>query len=171
VVEISFDGLVEAHAGELLGFLQRMLQDRQEAEDVLQESFLRAYRAFPRLNADAHHRGWLYRIAINTARTQLGRRRPESLPPEALDDLAGEENTPEDQHMQGDLMAAVYQAVEALPQQQRAALLLRMFQGLEYDVVAEALGCNSETARAHVYQAVRKLRSRFAAEPGHGRSR
>jgi hypothetical protein len=50
--------------------------------------------------------------------------------------------------MQGDLMAAVYQAVEALPQQQRAALLLRMFQGLEYDVVAEALGCSSETARA-----------------------
>lgn len=171
MVDVSFDALVDAHAGELLGFLQRMLHDRQEAEDVLQESFLRAYRAFPRLDSNAHHRAWLYRIALNTARSWLGRRRPATLAPEALDDLPEDGPSVEEQQVSRELAAAVRQAVEVLPRQQRAALLLRMYQGLEYSDIGDVLNCTAETARAHVYQAVRKLRGRFATATGRRRVR
>jgi RNA polymerase sigma-70 factor (ECF subfamily) len=165
----SFDGLVSAHAGELLAFLQRMLGDRQEAEDVLQDSFLRAYRAFPRLQSGANHRAWLYRIALNAARTRLARRRTPPLVSDEIDDVAEDQPSAEERQVSVETAAAVRRAVDGLPRRQRAALILRMYQDLEYTAIGEVLGCSAQAARAHVYQAVKKLRARFAVEAGGGR--
>src|SRR3970282_246366 len=70
----EFTELVARFGGELYVFLSRMLSNEQDAEDCLQEAFLRAYRAYPRLQGEVNFRAWLYRIAGNTARTQLKRR-------------------------------------------------------------------------------------------------
>jgi RNA polymerase sigma-70 factor (ECF subfamily) len=151
-----FERLVERHRAEITAYLRRLLGDAHEAEDLAQDTWLRAHRAFGRLPADANTRAWLYRIATNRARTALrgrgtARRRTSAL---EVDTLAGRRIDPTDALM----VPAVARAVERLPAKQRAALVARRFHDLDYDEIALTLGCSAESARANVYQAVRKLR-------------
>jgi RNA polymerase sigma-70 factor (ECF subfamily) len=161
----EFEALVEAHSAEIFAYLWRMLRQTADAEDCLQETFLRAYRAYPRLNGQANYRAWLYKIATNTARTHLKRRarsteRTTDLDPELLR---------ADSHLSDELdrkqtLALIAQAIEALPHQQRAALIMRNYQELSYPAIAAALDCTEDAARANVYQALKKLRAKMTED-------
>lgn len=160
----DFETLVDAYGGELFGYLWRLLGDEAEAEDCLQDSYLRAYKAYSRTEPD-NLRAWLYKIATNTARTRLQRNgRQASRQAELDEEHASGEARVETQVLQRISAAAVRAAVDRLPRQQQAALLLRKYQGLEYGEVAAALGCSEQAARAHVYQALKKLRAQFSEE-------
>jgi RNA polymerase sigma-70 factor (ECF subfamily) len=153
-----FAELAERHRAEILAYLTRLLGDRTEAEDVCQDVFVRALGAFERLPSDANTRAWLYRIAtnagLNAARGRRRRRRrtvdvdPDTLPAKVV---ALAERRAE--------LFAVARATAALPPRQRAALMLRQFQGLGYAEIATALGGTTAGARANVYQALKKLRA------------
>ncbi len=156
----DFESFVHTHGAAVFGYLWRLLRDPADAEDCLQETYLRAYKAYGRLGGHANPTAWLYRIATNTARTHLRQRsraasRTAELDPELL---PGGDGPPElvDRRQ---ALAAVAGAVEALPYQQRAALILRKYQGLSYAEVAAALDCSEAAARANVYQALKKLRA------------
>jgi RNA polymerase sigma-70 factor, ECF subfamily len=160
----SFEELIEAHHGEIYAYIVRMTRDLGEAEDLCQETFLRAYRAFDRLNGEANYRAWLYRIATNTTlnhfrRQKSGRRAVESLingaPVASIDD-----NVERLGHRE--LLERVRNAIDALPDKQRLALYQRKLAGLSYAEIAAALDCSEDAARANVYQAIRKLRVTFA---------
>jgi RNA polymerase sigma-70 factor (ECF subfamily) len=157
----TFEQLAEARRAEILGYLRRLLGDPHEAEDACQETLLRAYRAFARLPADANTRAWLYKIATNTAFNLLKRRHRERerTVDMDLDRLASAATVD-----QRDDLRAVAHAVEALPPKQRAALMQRQFQGLSYAEIAGALGCSEASARANVYQALKKLRAALRDE-------
>jgi RNA polymerase sigma-70 factor (ECF subfamily) len=160
--EATFPELAERHRGEILGYLVRLLGDETEAQDVCQETFLRAQRAFARLRPDSNHRAWLYRIATNTGinaaqRRARARRR---LAEVDLDTLAGADGVPERRAQ----LRAVALAAERLPPRQRAALVLRQFHGLGYAEIAATVGGNATTARANVYQAIKKLRAALGGE-------
>ncbi|MCL4368402.1 MAG: RNA polymerase sigma factor [Actinobacteria bacterium] len=162
-----FEDLIERHSAELLRYLWRLLRDPDDAQDCLQETYLKAFRAYARLQSAANLRAWLYKIATNVARTH-GRRRARLAGRTA--DLDGvlelrAESDGSDSAEENDLVLVV-RAVNKLPHRQREALMMRKYQGLEYEEIALALGCTPTTARAHVYQAVRKLRLRFG-EPAH----
>jgi len=155
---VTLAELTERHRGEIVGYLARMLGDRQEAEDACQDVFLRAHRAFARLGPEAKSRAWLYRIATNTglnaARSRTRRvARAIAVDPDALPADAGP--SPE----RREELRAMKRAVEALPPRQRAALMLRQFHDLGYAEIAAALGGNEDAARANVYQALKKLRA------------
>ena len=158
----DFEALVEAYSAELFGYVWRMLRDTADAEDCLQETFLRAYRSFVRLRPDTNHRAWLYKIATNTTRTRLKQRGRIAARTIDLDpDLQSDKSLPAEQIDQRQLIQAVARAVEALPDQQRAALIMRKYQELSYAEIAAALDCAEESARANVYQALKKLRAQF----------
>ena len=162
---MEFEALVEAHSGEIFAYVWRLLRDTADAEDCLQETFLRAYRSFSRVRADSNYRAWLYKIATNTARTHVKQRgrigaRTLDLDPE----LQSDRLSPADRVVRRETIEAVTRAVEALPHQQRAALIMRQYQELGYDDIAAALECTAEAARANVYQALKKLRAHFATE-------
>lgn len=162
---IEFETLVEKHSAELLGYIWRMLRDTPDAEDCLQETFLRAYRAYPRLPDDANHRAWLYKIATNTARTHIKRRtRDQSRAADLDPDLQSGHSSPLDRFAQHEQLALIARAVEALPYQQRAALIMKKYQELSYEAIASALDCSEDAARANVYQAIKKLRMQFKEE-------
>ncbi len=154
--------LVERHRPEILGYLTRMLGDEHEAQDACQEAFLRAHRAFGRLAAGSNSRAWLYRIATNCAlNARRGRARkaarlvhvdPDTLPASPAPAVDRER------------LEAVARAVDMLPPRQRAALMLRQFQGLDYAEIAASLGGNEAAARANVYQAVKKLRASLGGD-------
>ena len=161
----DFEALVEAYSAELFGYVWRMLRDTTDAEDCLQETFLRAYRSFVRLRPDTNHRAWLYKIATNTTRTRLKQRGRIAARTIDLDpDLQSDKSLPAEQIDQRQLIQVVARAVEALPDQQRAALIMRKYQELSYAEIAAALDCAEESARANVYQALKKLRRQFAGE-------
>ena len=158
----DFDTLVEQHNREIFGYLWRMLRDNMDAEDALQETFLRAFRGLPRLRADSNLRAWLFKIATNVAYTQLKRR---SRRTSQLVDLTEFNATSlPDNPQDRDLLEAVLSAVDSLPYKQQAALILRNYQGFSYEEIGKALECSPESARSNVYQALKKLRSQFAEE-------
>jgi len=145
-----FWSLVEEHGDELLAHA-RKLAGEQHAEDVLQEAFLRALRAYPRLRHAQHLRAWLYRITTTTAFDLHRSRRREVVTAEPPD--VGVEDGYDDDGF-GDLIAS-------LTEPARAALTLRFVEDLEYDAIGVALDCSPEAARQRVSTAVRTLRKRL----------
>jgi len=161
-VKPEFDELVERHSAEIFAYVWRMLRDAADAEDCLQETFLRAFRSYARVRAGTNYRAWLYKIATNTAHSQWKRRKRTETHIVDLDpDLHVAEMSAADRVEEKTLMAAVARAVEDLPAQQRAALIMRKYQELSYAEIAAALDCTEAAARANVYQAVKRLRTQF----------
>ena len=159
----GFERLVEAHSREIFAYLWRLTRDPQDAEDCLQETFLRAYKAYGRLNGAANQRAWLYRVATNTTFTFLTGRRRDQARAEALDpDRASGGAGPSETVALQETLEEVARAVERLPARQRAALVMRKYQELEYPEIAQALDCSEGAARANVYQAIRRLRQEVA---------
>jgi RNA polymerase sigma-70 factor (ECF subfamily) len=158
----EFASLVEHHGKEIFIFLYRLLNESPDAEDCLQEAFLRAFQAYDRLDQGANVRAWLYRIAYNLAMTRLKqrRRRPVELPR----DLPGSSPPIEHQIEQRLQLEALRAAVKTLPHKQQAALVMRKYQELGYDEIGLALDMSPEAARANVYQGLRKLRNWFSVD-------
>ncbi|MDI3339641.1 MAG: RNA polymerase sigma factor [Sphaerobacter sp.] len=161
-----FEGLVARHQAEIYAYIFRMVRHDGEAQDLCQETFLRAYRAYAGLQGAPNYRAWLYRIATNTTLNALRQRRTRARAVAALaqEQLRSTTGDPAGDLDQRDLLERIADAIAALPLKQRLALTQRRFQGLSYAEIAEALGMSEEAARANVYQAVRKLRAQFARE-------
>ena len=148
------------HGLELARHIRRIVRDDDTAQDLLQDTLLRAHRALTRLGPEANERAWLYRIATNAAlnhlRGQVRERR-------ALERAAREPDTSSTgDDGRADTAAerrdALWRRVAELPERQRVALTLRVADELEYDEIASRMGCTAAAARANVYQATRKLR-------------
>jgi RNA polymerase sigma-70 factor, ECF subfamily len=150
--------LIERHGTEILAYLVRLVGNREDAQDACQDAFLRAHRAWARLAPDAHGRAWLYRIATNSARNVMrARRRRTARTSEVdLDRLPARMAALPEQRAE---LRTVAGAVDRLPPRQRAALVLRQFHDLGYAEIAASLGGSEESARANVYQALKKLRA------------
>lgn len=151
--------LLAMHGLELARHLRRIVRDDDVAQDLLQDTLLRAHKALTRLGPGANERAWLYRIATNAALNHLRSKARErraleravhetehAAPPAWRDDTAESRRD------------ALWRKVATLPERQRVALTLRVADELEYDAIAERMGCTPEAARANVYQATKKLR-------------
>lgn len=156
----AFEAVVSAHHGEIYRYLQRVIGWAGEAEDLSQETFLRAYRAYGSLSGDANVRAWLFSIATNLAknhiRSETRRRRAYGEAGAAARQAA--EAAPEAELMARETGALVEGAVRRLPFKQRLAFIQRKLHGMDYEAIGQSLGCSAESARAHVFQALRKIR-------------
>ena len=155
-----FDGIVTAHHGEIYRYILRVTARASEAEDLSQETFLRAYRAYHALTPDANVRAWLFAIATNVTRNHFRaegrRRRAHAAVRETRTELDGA--GPEETTRFNEARALVDQVVARLPLKQRLAFTLRKVHDLEYDAIGRSLDCSAESARAHVFQALKKIR-------------
>jgi RNA polymerase sigma-70 factor (ECF subfamily) len=174
---MRFETLIELYHDQIYGYLWRLLNsagsadNAVEAQDLAQEVFLRAYRAFGRLRRDSNHRAWLYKIATNCAYTALKRGQRQASHSVSWDDEVqripdSATRSPEAWLDWGEELDAVRHEIAALPPRQRAALVLRYGQGLDYAAIAQALDCSEDSARANVYQALRRLRRALAPQNG-----
>lgn len=170
---MRFETLIEQYHDEIYRYLWRLLPEETRGalgvDDLTQEIFLRAYRAFDRLRPGSNVRAWLYKIATNYTYTALAcHRRDRQRLTDLLDEshplLSDERQNPHRQAAHHETLAAVRQAILELPPKQRAALIMRHLQGLEYAEIAQVLECSEDSARAGVYQAIQRLRKQFAAE-------
>jgi RNA polymerase sigma-70 factor (ECF subfamily) len=155
----AFEAVVLAHHGDIHRFLNRVTGRASEAEDLAQETFLRAYRAFAGLPPDTNHRAWLYTIATNAFRNHLRseRRRKTAHATVRVIRRDVELDGPEAQALAGEARSVIEIAIRSLPVKQRLAFTMRKLEELDYESIGASLDCSAETARAHVFQALRKL--------------
>ena len=155
-----FEAAVRSMEREIMRFLMRSTGDREDAMDLFQETWLRAYRAYPTLQSEDGLRPWIYRIASNLCRNRVRdrMRRGRVIASENPDGAAPADDAPKQLHGGPEGALHLKRAISRLPGKQGQALMMRKFAGLEYAEIGTALNCSAESARASVYQAVKKLK-------------
>lgn len=155
-----FETVVAAHHAEIYRYLRRVTARASEAEDLSQETFLRAYRAYGRLDPNANVRAWLFAIATNLMRNHFRAEKRRRVAHAALsaDRHDADAEGPEDEALFRETRTLLETTVRALPLKQRLAFTLRKLHEFDYDAIARSLDCSAESARAHVFQALRKIR-------------
>ena len=159
----AFELLVTKYQRRLARLLSRFIRDPAEVEDVAQEAFIKAYRALPAFRGESAFYTWLYRIGINTAKNYLvamGRRAPTTteFDAEEAENFEGGEllhdiNTPESQLMTKEIAQTVNEAMEALPEELKTAIVLREIEGLSYEDIANVMNCPIGTVRSRIFRA------------------
>ena len=158
----AFDLLVLKYQQKVAGVVSRYLRDQADIQDVVQEAFIKAYRALPNFRGDSAFYTWIYRIAINTAKNYLvskSRRPPvRDVDAEVAEQLdAGERlksrDTPEDELMMQEVERAVWQAINSLPDELRTAITLREIDGMSYEEIAQVMECPVGTVRSRIFRA------------------
>ncbi|HXN86194.1 MAG TPA: RNA polymerase sigma factor [Candidatus Binataceae bacterium] len=157
-----FEEAIRRHDREIMRFLIRVTSDREDALDLFQETFLRAYRAYPQLDSEAGLRPWLFKIASNLCRNRArdrGRRSRVISGESSAESLEGVATNSNHSNQAGpDGAFDLRRAIAGLPGKQGQAFVMRKIVGLEYSEIGAALNCSEDSARAGVYQALRKLK-------------
>ncbi|MFP4559800.1 MAG: RNA polymerase sigma factor RpoE [Thiohalorhabdus sp.] len=158
----AFDLLVRKYQHKVYGLVSRFISDPAAVEDVVQESFIKAYRSLDRFRGDSAFYTWLYRIAVNTAKNYLvakGRRPPDAdIDASDAEQMSGAEvmrevGTPEDVALSKEMSEKVLQVIEELPSDLRTALTLREIDGLTYEEIAKVMDCPIGTVRSRIFRA------------------
>lgn len=170
----SFQGLVERHSRSIFRLAYRITGNEADAEDVVQESFLRAYRSLPQYDGRATFQAWVHRIASNYALDLLAakkRRNWEPLEGDAehagpLDSVPAASPTPERLAQSGQVRERVEYALGGLTDLERTAFVLRHFEGLPLEEISATMGLNLNSVKQGVFRAVQKLRVALRAVAG-----
>jgi RNA polymerase sigma-70 factor (ECF subfamily) len=165
----SFNQLVTRWERPIYALAYRTLGREDEARDVVQEAFLRAYRGLRGFKGEAKFSSWLYRITLNLCRDWIRRERRAPLVqvPEGTDplDLADQRVAPtesvEDLVARREMSAAVARAMAELPEEQRVAIMLKEYHGLTFQEIADQLNCPLSTVKTRLYQGLSVLRRRL----------
>lgn len=158
----AFDMLVSRYQHKLMSLVSRYVSDYQEAQDVVQEAFIKAYRALPKFRGDSAFYTWLYRIGVNTAKNHLAAkgRRP-SASDVQVEDAENFDNgyrlrdadTPEHQMLTAEIEKTIFEVLDGLSDELRTALSLREFEGLSYEEIADIMQCPVGTVRSRIFRA------------------
>ena len=159
--------LVRRHASPLLTFIHRMVGDRHRSEELFQEVFLAVWLNRARYQFPRPFKPWLYTIALNKCRAAYrGRPQPAQLSAEADAAPASCAASPLETAVAGETAQLVSAAVTELPPQQRAVVVLRIWDSLPYAEIAEIVGCTEATVRSHMYHGLASLRRRLEPRLG-----
>ncbi|MGC8854427.1 MAG: RNA polymerase sigma factor RpoE [Halothiobacillaceae bacterium] len=158
----AFELLVRKYQHKVLKLIMRYVRDMDEAMDLTQETFVKAWKALGSFRGDSAFYTWIYRIAVNTAKNHLVsvQRQPYTVDLDAdeTDQYAAEPgltdtDTPEGEALGSELHRVVMQAIHDLPEDLRTAITLRELEGLSYEEIAEVMGCPIGTVRSRIFRA------------------
>ncbi|MFD5029131.1 RNA polymerase sigma factor [Streptomyces sp. NPDC058405] len=162
--EEAFETLVRRHGPVMLRLATRLLGSRTEAEDAVQEAFVKAWRKLPEFRGESAFRTWMYRIVTNRCLNQLRARHPatdlESVPEPAAPDPESSPVRVAESHAAGRELAA---AMGGLSPEQRVCWVLRELHGMSYENIAETVGISLQAVRGRVFRARRYLTEAMSA--------
>jgi RNA polymerase sigma-70 factor (ECF subfamily) len=158
----AFSELVLRHQKSLLRLAYRVIGDLELAQDVVQESFMKAYQKLSSFEGRSKFKSWMFQITLNTAKNKLRGKRPELIDIEKTN-IAGDLDMEFDM-IHGDLKLLIQTEVKKLPIKQRTALSLRIFEDLSFAEIAEVMKCPYDTAKANYRHALIKLRHTLAEQ-------
>jgi RNA polymerase sigma-70 factor (ECF subfamily) len=151
----AFEELVRRHQHGAINVAWRLLSNEHQAQDAAQEAFVRLLESAPRYRPTARFRTYLYRIVTHICIDEYRKRRPDS-----AEDLSGhhsDDDSPSEAMMRSERVERIREAIAALPERQRAALVLQHYEGLSYGEIAEALQCSPRAVDSLLVRAREKL--------------
>ena len=175
--KVAFDCLVIKYQHKIIQLVNGYVKDPSEAQDVAQEVFIKAYRALGNFRGEAAFYTWLYKIAINTAKNYLlsrARRNSNShvdiQDAEVLEQAQQLRNieTPERQLLNEEIIDTIKAVIDNLPEDMRTAIILREFEGMSYEEIAEAMDCPVGTIRSRIFRARDAIDSKLNPLLEHG---
>ena len=160
--KVAFDALVTKYQFKVVNLVTRFVKDVDEAQDVAQEAFIKAYRGLANFRGDSAFYTWLYRIAINSAKNYIvsqGRKSPTYAvdidDAEHMETAAAlkEIDTPEGRMLTREIENTVYKAIKELPEDLKTAITLRELEGMTYEEIANVMECPIGTVRSRIFRA------------------
>jgi len=160
----AFEELVRRHTRGILNLVYRYFGDASRAEDVAQDIFVKVYRARMKYEPKARFSTWLYRIAVNHCLNEIRARRAQPAVAVPADDLLEEPSgeSPDARLNRLELQQAVKKAIDALPENQRMAVLLARYEEMNYGEIAEAMGLSLEAVKSLLFRARENLKQALA---------
>ncbi|MDO4355788.1 MAG: sigma-70 family RNA polymerase sigma factor [Clostridia bacterium] len=166
----AFEKLIQPLESRIYAVALRMCGNREDAQDCMQESMIRIYRALSSFKGQSSFSTWVYRVTMNTCLDELRRRKARRST--SLDTLldsgwspTDETDTPERHAIQSEQRRTLERAIADLPEDMRAAVVLRDIQGLAYDEIASALDVNVGTVKSRISRGRERLREKLSAHP------
>jgi RNA polymerase sigma-70 factor, ECF subfamily len=159
----AFTELVDRYSRPLMLFCLKMLHDQEEAKDVSQQVFLKAYEHLPGFSMNSSFKTWLYAIAINSIRDAFRRKKQEYSGDGHLDVIDPAESVTDrlDKHRQLHKLRIL---IEMLPEKQRLTVLLRLYEELDYKEIANLIGGSEGSARVNFFQGIKTLREKMVEQ-------
>jgi RNA polymerase sigma-70 factor, ECF subfamily len=160
----AFDTLVERHRRNVYHVCYRFVGNHEDASDLTQDVFLRAFRALRRFKGQSSVGTWLYRIAVNVSLNRVSVKTPQSEPIDARQHVDTRSDAPGEQLLRDERAARVRAAIAKLPRKQRAALILRMYHEMSHQEIAETIGSTVGAVKANVFHGLRNLKKLLEGE-------
>jgi RNA polymerase sigma-70 factor (ECF subfamily) len=155
----AFDELVSRYQLRLYRFAYRMLRDRSEAEDAVQEAFVRVYRALPNYRPDGFFSSWVYRITLNECRRRIRSKKP-TMPLEYAQGVVGGED-PQNAIIAGERNRQLRLAVDSLPETYRLVMIMFYFEELSVEQVSKALGLSISAVKVRLHRGRSRLMNKL----------
>lgn len=162
----AFDVVVERHRRAVYQLCYRFVGNHEDASDLSQDVFLRAYRGLRHFRGGSSLATWLYRISVNVCLNRVSVKKPQTEPIEAQQHADTRNESPPERLMSAERAARVRAAIAQLPRKQRAALILRMYHEMSHQEIAEVVGSSVGAVKANVFHALQNLKKRLAGEIG-----
>jgi len=157
----AFEALVVRYRNDVYGLAYHYVRNREDAWDLTQEIFVKAHKGLKRFRGDASFKTWLLRIAANRCKDHFKKRRLKTVALEGMEGPAADPpataQRPDERMASRELGEAIQQAMETLSDKHRTALVLREFEGLSYEEMAEAMGCSMGTVMSRLHHARKNM--------------
>jgi RNA polymerase sigma-70 factor (ECF subfamily) len=161
----AFDVIVERHRRTVYQVCYRFVNNHEDASDLSQDAFVRAWRGLKTFKGQAALSTWLYRIAVNACLNKVGAKKAETEPIESDDVEDTRIEHPTDSLVRVERAAAVRKAIAALPEKQRATLILRTYHEMSHQEIADVLGSSVGAVKANFFHALGNLKKILGSEP------
>jgi RNA polymerase sigma-70 factor, ECF subfamily len=154
----AFDIIVERHRRAVYQLCYRFVGNHEDASDLAQDVFIRAYRGLDRFRGQSSLGTWLYRIAVNVSLNKVSAKQPQTEPIDARPHLDARSLDPGTELIRGERAAQVRAAIACLPKKQRATVILRVYHELSHEEIARVLGSSVGAVKANFFHALAKLK-------------
>lgn len=160
----AFDVIVERHRRQIYQLCFRFVGNHEDASDLAQDVFLRAYRGLGNFGGRSSLATWLYRIAVNVCLNRVSAKKPQSEPIDARQHVDTRTESPSERLIGAERDARVRAAIAHLPRKQRVAVILRMYHEMSHQQIADVVGSSVGAVKANVFHALQNLKKRLAGE-------
>ena len=160
----AFDAIVERHRRSVYQLCYRFVGNHEDASDLSQDVFLRAYRGLKAFRGQSSLGTWLYRIGVNVCLNRVSTKAPETETLEERQHVDTSAESPSERVLRGERAVRVRAAIAQLPRKQRATLVLRMYQELSHQEIADVLGSSVGAVKANFFHALANLKKLLEAE-------
>ena len=161
----AFDELVRRHQRQIFQLCYRYTSNQDDAADLAQDVFVRAFKGLRNFKGESAVGTWLYRVGVNACLNRIAVKRPVVEPIEAAQHVDAQARDPLDEVVRGERAAAVREAIAQLPPKQRATLMLRVYDELSHDEIAKILGSSVGAVKANFFHALGNLRRVMKTRP------